>query len=733
MWEKILREAPHIQNKIAPMMRAHSSKIKSDIIAYEAHLKDYKATLSKAEFYLYATGTRRAVELLDAAEVSLAKERAVCNKMAHIANVFECTKEMDTSLRLMGEVSDLINDFKVLWEVHQRVMMVIEDARKIAWANLDPESLEDNAKGLVVSLRKLPKSVRQSDAFQGTDKVVKEFVITCPIITSLRSPAMRERHWRELMDVVKHQFALPSTKPQMPLKDLLDLNLHKHANEVDEITEKASKEAKHEDTLAALEATWSTVNYTSTFYKDSDVPLLKLEDDIVEQLESDQMAVQSIVGSRYGHFKKEATEWQRTLGMVSDVSQLLTEIQRTWSYLEPLFIGSEEVRKELPEDANRFQQIDTQVKSILQKGWKMRNVKAICLQPGLLDTLHGLEADQDRCKKSLSDFLDGKRRQFPRFYFTSEADLLDILSNSSQPHKVLDQVDKILLATKELTTELRSGEDRPHALNFVAGVGKETIAFDPPVKLTGKAEQYLRSLLEAQIFTLSKCLAVSMQRYPTQLRVEWVTSKDKNGECIDPAQIILLVATIDFCQQVEKSMAQSSGGDPKAVLKCSELVKSQLADLINLTQAALSKTDRQRVMCMITTDAHNRDILDVLLKEKALSATDFQWQSKLRPSFVGKMERGVTHIVSTARFDICDASFEYGFEYLGNGPRLVITPLTDRIYVTATQALNLKMGCAPAGPAGTGKTETTKGTFVPLGTFNFTICAYFSCQFSLSS
>jgi hypothetical protein len=40
------------------------------------------------------------------------------------------------------------------------------------------------------------------------------------------------------------------------------------------------------------------------------------------------------------------------------------------------------------------------------------------------------------CKKALADFLDGRRRQFPRYYFTSEADLLDILSNGSQPKKV---------------------------------------------------------------------------------------------------------------------------------------------------------------------------------------------------------------------------------------------------------------------------------------------------------
>lgn len=439
-------------------------------------------------------------------------------------------------------------------------------------------------------------------------------------------------------------------------------------------------------------------------------------------LENDQLVIQGMMASRYlAQFEKEVNGWQKALFNVNEVFLLVGDIQRTWSYLEPLFIHSEEVKRELPEDASRFITIDIDTRKVLHKAWDIKNVKQAFNEDGLRNKLDGIQEQLDICKKSLADFLDGRRRQFPRYYFVSEADLLDILSNGGTPEKILQHISKIYLSTKTLTLSpndenLPSG--RPCATEFVSGVGSEICTFEPAVPLEGKVEIYMQTILNAQKKSIFETVKRSLARYDVQPRPEWVLAKDEiTSRPLDPAQTTLLVLAINYVKEAEEALTQLSNGVTDSLTKFSEKQVNQLNDLVKLTQSDLSKGDRTRVMVCITMDAHARDIVEKMIRSNVNTVDSFMWQSQLKHKFRVPPEharyRGRDpHLRGEggerAEVAICDAILPYDYEYLGNGPRLVITPLTDRVYVTATQALNLKMGCAPAGPAGTGKTETTK-------------------------
>lgn len=439
-------------------------------------------------------------------------------------------------------------------------------------------------------------------------------------------------------------------------------------------------------------------------------------------LENDQLVIQGMMASRYlAQFEKEVNGWQKALFNVNEVFLLVGDIQRTWSYLEPLFIHSEEVKRELPEDASRFITIDIDTRKVLHKAWDIKNVKQAFNEDGLMNKLDGIQEQLDICKKSLADFLDGRRRQFPRYYFVSEADLLDILSNGGTPEKILQHISKIYLSTKTLTLSpndenLPSG--RPCATEFVSGVGSEICTFEPAVPLEGKVEIYMQTILNAQKKSIFETVKRSLARYDVQPRPEWVLAKDEiTSRPLDPAQTTLLVLAINYVKEAEEALTQLSNGVTDSLTKFSEKQVNQLNDLVKLTQSDLSKGDRTRVMVCITMDAHARDIVEKMIRSNVNTVDSFMWQSQLKHKFRVPPEharyRGRDpHLRGEggerAEVAICDAILPYDYEYLGNGPRLVITPLTDRVYVTATQALNLKMGCAPAGPAGTGKTETTK-------------------------
>lgn len=152
--------------------------------------------------------------------------------------------------------------------------------------------------------------------------------------------------------------------------------------------------------------------------------------------------------------------------------------------------------------------------------------------------------------------------------------------------------------------------------------------------------------------------------------------------------------------QVEDIFRQVAGGNKHAIRDLETKLTKQLNTLVALVRERLGIHARKKVNTLLIIDVHARDIVDGFVRESILDAKEFAWESQLRFYW----DRDLDDCIIRQ----CTGTFSYGYEYMGLNGRLVITPLTDRCYMTLTQALTFKLGGAPAGPAGTGKTETTK-------------------------
>jgi dynein heavy chain len=80
-------------------------------------------------------------------------------------------------------------------------------------------------------------------------------------------------------------------------------------------------------------------------------------------------------------------------------------------------------------------------------------VVKLCNTENLLKRLQALQADLSICEKALADYLEQKRAAFPRFYFVSTADLLEILSNGNNPRTIMKHIPKIFQAVKVFTLD----------------------------------------------------------------------------------------------------------------------------------------------------------------------------------------------------------------------------------------------------------------------------------------
>jgi len=626
---------------------------------------------------------------------------------------------------------------KQAWDLISHVQCQFSEWMRTTFKSCDVSSLLDEVQKIKTKqLKSMPSKAKNWPCFLGLEKEVMEMGNSLPLCMELRSPAMRDRHWQELIDLTKCQSGLDPEADDFTLSNLVDLKLHEFANQVSEIVEKATRELGLEKQLSKLNDTWTDNATFQITYEECTRPdygevwLLGSTEIILEQLEADNNMLQGMQTNKYvEHFKARVDEWVQQLSTVDICIQKWMEIQRQWDALYPIFILSQDIKEQLPDNAKDFAIADACFRELMRVSQPHRNAVKVCCseivregmgrQEDLLDVLEYMEGILRDCEKAMTDYLESKRKLFPRFYFVSPADLIEILSKGSDPRAVMQHMSKIMDAVDYFQID---GNDNtkstpgPKDVWRMVSIQGERVRLVEDYSCEGAVEEWMAGCVAIMMKTIKYWIDEANRSYVEKQRIEWIYGGSKadlsSRYC---GQAIIVASRIQFTFETQATFAQLEEGTENAMKEFRKLQERQLKELIGEVRGHLDKNDRKMLVHLITIDVHARDVIIQMADEKIDSVDAFQWQSQLR--YFWDDRKG-------SYIQICDAEFLNNYEYIGLCGCLVITKLTDRCYITLSQALRLKKGGAPAGPAGTGKTETTKDLARNLGI----ACYVFNCS-----
>ncbi|XP_025092040.1 dynein heavy chain 10, axonemal-like isoform X1 [Pomacea canaliculata] len=696
VWEELLLKAKTTDGNLIPSKRKFIKITQQMVTEFRAKIVEFYQRFVLEGPGVVGDDLDIGLQMMTAYQQELEKMEDMRSELVKAEKLFELP------ITLYPELLHISKNMAGLTQLYDIYVLQKEARNKWAtalWADLNVQLLQDGIDGYMKMYRKLHKDVRRLPLGTTLDLKMKEFRDSLPLFVDLKHEALRERHWKELMEKTGQTFDM---KPEsFTLANIFAMELHRFQDTISEIVGNASKEMSIEKGVKEVEETWTGMKFTVVTYTKGTQNrgyVLGPVDDVLQSLDDTSMNLQSMAASRFiGPFLQTVHNWEQCLSHIGEVLEVWQQVQVKWMYLESIFIGGD-IRSQLPDEAKKFDNIDKVFKKIMTETHKNPNIKQACHAQNRLSDLQNLSSGLEKCQKSLNDYLDAKRNAFPRFFFISDDELLSILGNSDpecvQEHmiKMYDNIASLLFVPGQSSGSLI-------ATAMVSAEG-EVMTFRNNVAAEGRVEEWMTNVLEEMRRTNRLITKEAIFYYCfNKSRVSWML--DYQG------MVCLAVNQIWWTWEVEDAFDKVKKGQKSALKDYAKKLHCQIDDLVVTVRSPLSSNDRKKYNTVLIIEVHAKDIVDSFVRDSIMDAREFEWESQLRFYWVKEPDE--------LNIRQCTGCFGYGYEYMGLNGRLVITPLTDRIYLTITQALSMNLGGAPAGPAGTGKTETTKDLAKALG------------------
>ncbi|XP_050489817.1 dynein axonemal heavy chain 7-like isoform X1 [Bombus huntii] len=584
---------------------------------------------------------------------------------------------------LRKATADKLGPYKRLYDATCEFLTNYDTWMNSMIGSQEPEEIETATAIAYRTIYRLERSIQEPITKKLAENIrikIEEFKEHMPVIVTLGNPSLKNRHWEQVSEIVGFPIKVDES---MTLAKILDYGLADYVTKFEGISEAATKEGSLERALVRMHLDWAEITFIVNPYRDTGTYVIASIDDIQLLLDDHLIKAQTMKNSLYiKPFEKETLEWESKLLLLQSIMDYWLQVQATWMYLEPIF-SSPDIQQQMPEEGRRFSAVDKIWREIMSCVAADPRVMSVIEIDKMLERLRKCINLLDLVQKGLTAYLEKKRLYFPRFFFLSNDELLEILSETKDPTRVQPHLKKCFegIAQVSFTVDLE-------IIAIKSSEGEEIIleGIIDTTAARGQVEKWLLELESSMKRSVKAQVVQAKDAFLKQIRSKWALEW--------PGQTILCVSKLYWTADVTAVLSKSLKDLKNYVDSCT----NELNEIVKLVRGILSTQNRVTLEALVTMDVHSRDIVAELYKERVSIATDFKWLAQLRYYWMDE------DLWST----MINTSLKYAYEYLGNTSRLVITPLTDRCYRTLFSALSLHLGGAPEGPAGTGKTETTK-------------------------
>ena len=600
-----------------------------------------------------------------------------------------------------------LNLLQKLYSLYNSVIKSVNGYFDIKWIEVDIEFINNQLLDFANKCRKLPKALKEWDAYLELQKKIDDFSESLPLLEAMASDTMLDRHWKRIQDTCDG-YVFDVKNETFELRGIMEAPLLENKEEIEDICIASVKEQDIDEKLRAVVKEWDVKSPTSHMisfkvFKSRGELKVNVADvqELVGLMEDSLMVLSSLMSNRYNPpFKAQIQQWVRNLSDSSEIVEKWMIVQNLWEYLEAVFVGGD-IAKQLPKEAKRFSNIDKSWVKVMTRAHENLNLIQCCVGDDTMSNVlpHLLE-QLEVCQKSLTGYLEKKRLIFPRFFFVSDPVLLEILGQASDSHTIQDHLLNLFDNMKSVDFHEKSYDS---IISYNSKEG-EHVAMANAVMAQGNVEEWLNNLLNEQRNSLN-CVIKDAAVGSLQNQMDLIPYMDSF-----PSQCGILGIQLVWTRDAEVAF-ENTKTDKKAMAKADDYFLELLTGLIDKTlDVTMQKLQRRKFETLVTLHVHQRDIFhDDIVGKKVKTASDFEWSKQARFYYNFEIEK--LHITIT------DWTSKYCLEFIGCVERLCVTPLTDRCYITIGQALLMSLGAAPAGPAGTGKTETTKDVGRALGKY----------------